>query len=51
MNIAARNPDSVIDGVFIDNEWRPSASGETLPVIEDHHTAHDHMSKASPAAG
>tara|TARA_B000000460_G_scaffold119088_1_gene83795 strand:- start:757 stop:2223 length:1467 start_codon:yes stop_codon:yes gene_type:complete len=34
MNIAARNPDSVIDGVFIDNEWRPSASGETLPVID-----------------
>ena len=24
---------------------------ETLPVIEDHHTAHDHMSKAAPAAG
>ena len=22
---------------------------ETLPVIEDHHTAHDHMSKPQPA--
>ena len=34
MNVATRSISAVSDGVFIDNEWRPSASGETLPVID-----------------